>query len=51
MESTRLVERARAGDAAATEELARRACRLALRTACAILRSREEASDIAQEVA
>src|SRR5690349_7337641 len=51
MESTRLVERARAGDAAATEELARRACRLALRTACAILRSREEASDIAQDVA
>jgi RNA polymerase sigma-70 factor (ECF subfamily) len=51
MESIDLVSRAQAGDAAATEELARRACRLALRTACAILRSREEASDIAQDVA
>jgi RNA polymerase sigma factor (sigma-70 family) len=46
-----LVARAHAGDARATEALARRACRLALRTACAILRNRDEASDIAQDVA
>ncbi len=45
------LERFRAGDPAAAEVLARRACRLALRTAAAILRSREEASDVAQDVA
>jgi RNA polymerase sigma factor (sigma-70 family) len=39
------------GDAAAAEFLARHATRLALRTAAALLRSREEASDIAQDVA
>ena len=33
------------------EALAERACRLALRTAAAILHSREEASDVAQDVA
>jgi RNA polymerase sigma factor (sigma-70 family) len=32
-------------------ELARRACRLALRTSAAILRSRDEAADVAQDVA
>jgi RNA polymerase sigma factor (sigma-70 family) len=32
-------------------ELARRACRLALRTSAAILRNREEAADVAQDVA
>jgi len=46
-----LVERFRHGDASAAEALARRACRLALRTAGAIVRSRDEAADIAQDVA
>ncbi len=46
-----LVWRHRSGDAAATEELARRATRLALRTAAAIVGSREEAGDVAQDVA
>ena len=41
----------RSGDARAAEVLARRATRLALRTAAALLESREEASDIAQDVA
>jgi RNA polymerase sigma factor (sigma-70 family) len=41
----------RSGDAYAAETLARRATRLALRTAAAILASREEASDVAQDVA
>jgi RNA polymerase sigma-70 factor (ECF subfamily) len=45
------VRRFRAGDADAAEVLARRACTLALRTAAAILGSREEASDVAQDVA
>jgi RNA polymerase sigma-70 factor (ECF subfamily) len=45
------VRRFRAGDAAAAEVLARRACRLALRTAAVILHSREEAADVAQDVA
>jgi RNA polymerase sigma-70 factor (ECF subfamily) len=45
------VRRFRAGDAAAAEVLARRACRLALRTAGVILHSREEAADVAQDVA
>ncbi|MGH2873933.1 MAG: RNA polymerase sigma factor [Solirubrobacteraceae bacterium] len=39
------------GDSAAGEWLARRACRLALRTAGAIMRSREQAADVAQDVA
>ncbi len=39
------------GEPAAVEELARRACRLALRTSGAIVQSREEAADIAQDVA
>jgi len=43
--------RFRAGDADATAALARRACRLALRTAAVIVQSREEAADISQEVA
>jgi RNA polymerase sigma factor (sigma-70 family) len=41
----------RAGDATAAEALARRATRLALRTAAAIVASREEATDVAQDVA
>ena len=45
------VRRLRDGDPDATEALARRATRLALRTAAALLESREEASDIAQDVA
>jgi RNA polymerase sigma factor (sigma-70 family) len=43
--------RFRAGDADATAALARRACRLALRTAAVIVGSRDEAADISQEVA
>jgi RNA polymerase sigma factor (sigma-70 family) len=45
------VHRFRNGDADATEFLARRATCLALRTGAALLESREEASDIAQDVA
>jgi RNA polymerase sigma factor (sigma-70 family) len=45
------VIRFRDGDPDAAEALARRATRLALRTAAALLGSREEASDIAQDVA
>ncbi|MBS1677014.1 MAG: sigma-70 family RNA polymerase sigma factor [Actinobacteria bacterium] len=45
------VRRLRDGDPEAAEALARRATRLALRTAAALLESREEASDIAQDVA
>jgi RNA polymerase sigma factor (sigma-70 family) len=45
------VRRLRGGDPDAAERLARRATRLALRTAAALLESREEASDIAQDVA
>jgi RNA polymerase sigma factor (sigma-70 family) len=45
------VRRWRDGDPSASEELARNAMRLALRTAAALLGSREEAADIAQEVA
>ena len=41
----------RAGDPRAAEWLARRATRLALGTAAAILSSREEAGDVAQDVA
>lgn len=41
----------RDGDRAAAEQLAWRACRLALRTAAAVLGSREEAADVAQDVA
>lgn len=41
----------RRGDAQAAEWLARRACRIALRTSAALLRSREEAGDVAQDVA
>jgi len=39
------------GDRAAAEWLARRSCRLALRTAGAIMRDREQAADVAQDVA
>jgi RNA polymerase sigma-70 factor (ECF subfamily) len=45
------VRRWQDGDPGATEELARRATRLALRTAAALVESREEAGDVAQEVA
>jgi RNA polymerase sigma-70 factor (ECF subfamily) len=45
------VERCRSGDEAARERLARRATGLSLRTAAALLGSREEAGDIAQDVA
>jgi RNA polymerase sigma factor (sigma-70 family) len=45
------VRRRRDGDPAASEELARNTTRLALRTAAALVESREEAADIAQEVA
>jgi RNA polymerase sigma-70 factor (ECF subfamily) len=45
------VRRLRGGDPEAAEALARRAMRLALPTAAALLESREEASDIAQDVA
>ncbi|HEX2160930.1 MAG TPA: sigma-70 family RNA polymerase sigma factor [Thermoleophilaceae bacterium] len=40
-----------AGDSAAAEALARHASRLALRTAAVIVGSRDEAADVAQEVA
>ena len=39
-----------AGDPAAAEFLARRACRAALRTAAAVMQNREDAGDIAQDV-
>jgi DNA-directed RNA polymerase specialized sigma24 family protein len=45
------VRRARGGDPEAREVLARRACTLALQTAAAIVRSRDEASEMAQDVA
>ena len=45
------VRRFRAGDGDAAEPLARRALRMSLRTASALMRSREDAADIAQEVA
>jgi RNA polymerase sigma-70 factor (ECF subfamily) len=45
------VRRFRGGDGDAAEALARRATRLALRTSAALLESREEISDIAQDVA
>ncbi|HEY2742312.1 MAG TPA: RNA polymerase sigma factor [Gaiellaceae bacterium] len=45
------VRDARRGDSAALERLARHALRLSLRTAAATLGSREDAADIAQEVA
>lgn len=45
------VRRFRAGDGGAAELLARRALRLSLRTASALMRGREDAADVAQEVA
>ncbi|MGH3050704.1 MAG: RNA polymerase sigma factor, partial [Gaiellaceae bacterium] len=45
------VRRFREGDGRAAEPLARRALRLSLRTASALMRSREDAADVAQEVA
>jgi RNA polymerase sigma-70 factor (ECF subfamily) len=45
------VRRFRAGDGDAAEPLARRALRMSLRTASALMRSREDAADVAQEVA
>jgi RNA polymerase sigma-70 factor (ECF subfamily) len=45
------VRRWQRGDPSATDELARAASRLALRTAAAVLGSREEAGDVAQDVA
>jgi RNA polymerase sigma-70 factor (ECF subfamily) len=41
----------RSGDGHAVELLARRALRMSLRTASALMRSREDAADVAQEVA
>lgn len=49
--STEAVRRWQDGDRSAGEELARSAMRLALRTAAALVESREEAADVAQEVA
>lgn len=45
------VRRFRQGDGDAAEPLARRALRISLRTASALMRSREDAADVAQEVA
>ena len=45
------VRRFRDGDRVAAEVLARRACSLALRTAAVVLGSREQAGDVAQDVA
>lgn len=45
------VRRFRAGHGDAVEPLARRALRLSLRTASALMRSRDDAADVAQEVA
>jgi RNA polymerase sigma-70 factor (ECF subfamily) len=45
------VRRVKRGDAEAREALARRAARLALRTSAALMRNREEAADVAQDVA
>jgi RNA polymerase sigma factor (sigma-70 family) len=45
------LRRFRAGDDAAAAVLARHACRLALRTAAVIVQSRDEAADVAQDVA
>ena len=45
------VRACQAGDVQATERIARRATRLALRTAAAILSNRDEAGDVAQDVA
>lgn len=49
--SAEAVRRWRDGNLDAGEELARDAMRLALRTAAALLENREEAADVAQEVA
>ncbi len=49
--SANAVRRWQDGDRRTTEELARTATRLALRTASALVESREEAADVAQEVA
>lgn len=51
MSSAEMVRRRRDGDPDASEALARSAMRLALRTAAALVESREEAADVAQEVA
>ena len=45
------VQRFRRGDGDAAEPLARRTLRISLRTASALMRSREDAADVAQEVA
>jgi RNA polymerase sigma factor (sigma-70 family) len=45
------VRRFRRGDGDAAEPLARRALRISLRTATALMRTREDAADVAQEVA
>jgi RNA polymerase sigma factor (sigma-70 family) len=45
------VRRFRAGDGDSAEALAHRALRMSLRTASALMRSREDAADVAQEVA
>ncbi len=51
LDIVKAVGRARGGDREAVELLARRALRLALRTSAATLGSRQDAADIAQEVA
>src|ERR1700735_4709772 len=45
------VRSAQRGDAAAVESVARRACRLALRTASAVLTGQASAADVSQDVA
>jgi RNA polymerase sigma-70 factor (ECF subfamily) len=45
------VRRFRAGDGDAAEPLVRRGLRMSLRTASALMRSRDDAADVAQEVA
>src|SRR4051794_14332794 len=45
------VRRFRAGDGDAAESLARRALRISLRTGSTLMRSQEDAADVAQEVA
>lgn len=46
-----VVEAAQRGDALAREQLTRRTLRLALRTAAAVMPSREDAADVAQDAA
>jgi RNA polymerase sigma factor (sigma-70 family) len=45
------IRRLRRGDRSASDEIALHACRSALRTAAAIMQSRDQAADVAQDVA